>query len=109
MPRYIVKLDDYYLEWSTVVDAPVTFGMSLDGFRVYYQAEYGNAGLPVLMKRLERVESKGISSLIHESADDLLTFNRAGPNESTLTRDEILTAYCLMKPIRDGWMVPTCG
>jgi len=26
MPRYIIKLEDYYLEWSTVVDAPVTFG-----------------------------------------------------------------------------------
>jgi hypothetical protein len=28
MPRYIVRLDDggtaYYLEWSTIVDAPVT-------------------------------------------------------------------------------------
>lgn len=36
MPRFIIKLTDpkdglsYYLIWSTVVDAPVTYGLSLD-------------------------------------------------------------------------------
>lgn len=41
MPRYIIKIKDKYFEWSTIVDAPVTNGMSLTEFRSYYQSEYG--------------------------------------------------------------------
>jgi hypothetical protein len=41
MGRFICKFEDkddvYYLEWSTVVDAPVTFGMSLEEFKEYYR------------------------------------------------------------------------
>ena len=49
MPRYILKINDgskdYYLLWSTVVDAPVTQGMSLREFKKYYQSEYGEQGM----------------------------------------------------------------
>lgn len=49
MPRYICKLQDgdtaYYMEWSTVVDAPVTFGMTLEEFMEHYREEYGKRGL----------------------------------------------------------------
>jgi hypothetical protein len=46
MPRYIVRLTDsrankdYYLFWSTVVDAPVSDGIGLEEFKKEYKEEY---------------------------------------------------------------------
>jgi hypothetical protein len=102
MPRYIVKLDDWYLEWSTIVDAPVTEGMSLDDFRAHYLRQYGLQGESQLFERLERVEKNGTSAL-DETLDGILSCNRAGPDEAELTKDEIIKAYCLGEPIRDNW------
>ena len=103
---YIVKLNDHYFEYSDVTDSPVTFGMALDQFVEYYIAEYGRSGFDGLEKRLERVDKHGTSSHWGVSPDDLMFINRAGPDESCLTVDEIYKAYCLREPIRDGWLVP---
>ena len=108
MGQYIVKLHDRYLIWSTIVDAPVTFGMTLDELRQHTKEEYGQQGLRELPKRLERVELHGVSAMSAQSSEELISFNRAGPDESALTIDEVYTAYCLQQPIRDGWVVPTC-
>lgn len=99
MPRYICKVIDldkkeYYFEWSTVVDAPVTFGMSLEEFKEYYKERYGLEGLKGLPERLERVEEKGTSSRVDESVQTLFEHNRAGPNESCFTFEEIVDWYC---------------
>jgi len=102
--RFIVKLHDYYFEYSTVVDAPVTFGMSLDEFKEYYQYRYGTVGMSDLPDRLERVEAKGTSCYNDDDAADTLSCNRAGPNESELTVEQIYQAYCLRQPILDGWL-----
>lgn len=107
MGRFIVKLEDYYLEWSTIVDAPVTFGMSLEQFKEYYQGEYGRSSMVDLERRLERAEKFGTSSLNDSRTDELIAGNRAGPNETSLTVEEIVKAYCLREPIRNGWLVPT--
>ena len=104
MPNYIIKIRDHYLEWSTVSDAPETFGMTLTEFRDYYRDEYGRASMDSLDKRLSRVEQNGVSALNYKSVADLIRTNRAGPSESTLTIDEIYEAYCLRRPIRDGWL-----
>ena len=103
MPSFIVKLESYYMEWSTVVDAPTTFGMKLDEFEQYYEHENGRRGMEDLPNRLERVERHGTSSIGPMSASDLLELNRAGPDESELSYDEIYRAYCLRETIRDGW------
>ena len=43
MGRFIIKLSgegrDFYLEWSTVVDVPITSGMSLKEFKKYLTHE----------------------------------------------------------------------
>lgn len=102
MPRYIVKLTDpatsidYYMEWSTIVDAPVTYGMSLEEFKTYYKEEYGNQGMEGLDKRLERVEANGTSAQI-DSYESFFNFNHAGENESPLNFEEILEQYCINK------------
>lgn len=94
MARYIIKIKDKYLEWSTVVDAPVTICATLDDFKEYYIAEHGKASIGELAYRLARVEAKGTSSHIHGSLEDCIVGNRAGDNEETLTLDEIYEKYC---------------
>ncbi len=95
MPRYILKLRDRYLEWSTIVDAPVTDGMTLDEFRDYYRSEYGEHGMTGLDARLERVEKNGTSAMVpHHNIDYLISTNRAGPNETCLTEEELYREYC---------------
>lgn len=106
MGRYIIKLKDHYLEWSTIVDAPVTFGMTLDEFRAHYQAEYGAQGMRDFEERLKRVEAKGTSA-IDRALDEVIVRNRAGPDEHSLRKHEIYKAYCLREPIRNGWRVPS--
>jgi hypothetical protein len=79
MPTYIVKLSkdgvDRYFEWSTVVDAPTTYGMALDEFREYYREHYGESGMEQLPGRLARVEKTGCSAY-HDSVESLLQGNR---------------------------------
>jgi hypothetical protein len=101
MPRYIMQLEEYYLEWSTVVDAPVSWGMSLEEFKEYYRQEYGHDGMRGLDDRLKRVAIYGTSSHDRYTPDDLIRGNHAGPNESELTREQIYHVYCLRQPLNE--------
>lgn len=116
MGRYIVKLADRYLEWSSIVDAPVSYGMTLDELRAHVKDEQGNDGLRDLPRRLERVDAKGTSAHEDDSADDTIWLNRAGPAETILHREEIIEFYVRrtrvltpksLKEFRKG--LPTCG
>jgi hypothetical protein len=102
MGRFICKFDDgptaYYLEWSTVVDAPVTFGMSLDEFKAYYRDEYGRQGMDFgFEERMKRVEEKGTSSQLDSCVDDVISGNRAGKDETCLSKEQIIEWYCRRK------------
>lgn len=91
------KGKNFYLEWSTLVDAPVTDGMSLKEFKEYYKQEYGNQGMGQLPQRLAKVERTGCSA--HgETLDDVLRGNRAGDDERKLSKAEIFRKYCLERP-----------
>lgn len=103
MSRPIVKIHDYYLQYSSIVDAPVDWGRKLEDFRREYLMEYGMKDRDDLDKRLARVEEKGTSIPGDKSAWDTLCANRAGPGEKKLTLDQIYKAYCLREPI-DGWL-----
>jgi hypothetical protein len=105
MPNYIVKLNTpqgpRYLEWSSVVDAPVTCGMTRGEFRDWYKREYGASGMAGLEDRLRRADEKGTSSYFHASAEDQLQHNRAGNHETTLTLDQIVDFYCVRRGVGD--------
>jgi hypothetical protein len=100
MPKYIIKLHDeklsrdWYLEWSTIVDAPVTYGMSMEEFRDHYQQTYGTDGMRELPERMKRVEEKGTSAQSYGSVKSTIAINRAGENESNLDEEGILEKYC---------------
>jgi len=95
----IVKLVDprdkreWYMEWSTVVDAPSTVGMTYDEFLGYYAEEYGAHGMARLYDRMKRVAIRGCSSF-DTSPKELVQCNRAGENENTLTLEQIIDKYC---------------
>lgn len=98
MPRFIVKLpdgdQDYYLEWSTIVDAPITYGLSLEEFKEYYVEEYGKSSEDKLNERLTRVEEKGVSAFNYKDADELIEFNKAGEDGADISKEEIIERYC---------------
>lgn len=83
---------DYYLIWSTIVDAPITFGMSLQAFKGYYARQYGQ--MEDLKGRLQRVKSKGTSAIGYKNIKHLIRMNRAGEKEKHLTYDQIVSKYC---------------
>ncbi|RYD66587.1 MAG: hypothetical protein EOP83_04680 [Verrucomicrobiaceae bacterium] len=96
MPKYIVHQDGWFFEWSTVVDAPTTFGMKLDEFKEYYRDHYGSEGMRELGERLDRAITKGTSSFMDTSGQSLMDgFNRAGYRETYLSIPEIVRIYCV--------------
>lgn len=110
MGKCIFKLVDddkreWFLEWSTIVDAPVTYGMSLDALREYVKDKYGSEGLAELPERLARVEQRGHSFHGDSEGEDvigLIAINRAGLNETMLTYRQMVDVYCHRKPAVRG-------
>ncbi len=102
MPRYIIKLTDndvdYFLEWSTIVDAPVTYGMPLEEFQEYYRERYGSEGMRELEQRLERCKAYGTSCYNTTSIAELIKHNRAGVNEIELTLEQIIEQFIRNRP-----------
>ena len=93
MSRYIIKIKDKYFEYSTVVDAPVTYAMTLDEFEEYYKEEYGNQGMKDYPDRMSRVESKGTSSLMDNCMEEVVAANRCGKDFVQLTPEQIYIKY----------------
>ena len=93
MGNCIIKIEDQYFEWSTVVDAPITRGMMLVELEAYVKNEYGREGLEKLPARVQRADATGTSMLGHASLDDTISVNRAGPDESCISKADILKRY----------------
>ena len=62
VPKFIGKINGLYFEWSTVVDAPMAYNMTLPELQAYIKEEYGRDGLSELPARLKLVEQFGLSS-----------------------------------------------
>lgn len=90
MPKYIVQHEcsdgvTRYLIWSTIVDAPLTFGCSLDEIYAEWKERYGSAGLANLKRD---IADDGFDKL-----DDVISCNRAGKDETRLSREQIVDFY----------------
>ena len=59
----------------------------------YLKREYGQEGLHWWKEAKGLVEMKGISEKGY-TLEEVLSGNRAGPNETELTVRELITAYC---------------
>lgn len=102
MGRFIIRLPcdgvDYYLEWSTVVDAPTTYGMTLEEFKEHYQEEYGKSGMRDLETRMGRVSETGTSAIGYNNVKEIIVGNRAGDGEKYLSLEKIVDKYIRNRP-----------
>ena len=76
---------EYWLGWSSIVDAPITIGMTISDYREWYRKEYSSSLLNDLLN----------GRVISEY--DAIRYNRAGENEKQLTKEELLDEYCRNK------------
>lgn len=83
MPRFILKVCGLYFEYSTIVDAPVTYPTTLEAFTAYYRRQYGALGRDFDLRML-RVERTGTSEHGADSWESTVKGNCAGPGESCL-------------------------
>lgn len=93
MGNFLVRLGAKIVRWSTVVDAPTHIFDDEDDVRAWIKEEYGVFGLRELPACLERLRAKGTSSLIYESAEDAVSGNRAGKDETELTFEQLVAYY----------------
>ena len=96
MGRFICHHEGRFFEWSTVVDAPITFGVDLETFTDYYKTRYGELDFEhEWPRRLERTLAKGCSAHNYKSLRELISFNRAGFQGACLTFEQIIQIYCV--------------
>jgi hypothetical protein len=95
MGKMIAEFGGRYLEWSSVVDAPVTYLMTEEELKEHLLQTYGyEEGLNRLEERLARVRKQGTSSQIGDTKKDLLRNNRAGDKEKCVkTEEEMVERY----------------
>lgn len=97
---FIVKLDgDKYIEWSRVVDAPMSYIMSRKEMynHLIEQREKTLASKESSEERLVRADKYGTSLIGKTSVEEIISFNRAGDNESCLSLEEIIEKYTKKK------------
>lgn len=87
MGKYIAKLaDDVYIEWSTVVDAPLSYTAT----RAQAVQAWGG-------DRVRRADENGTSILdgypTGDTPEEIVRGNRAGPGETEISVAEIIKAY----------------
>jgi hypothetical protein len=100
MSRAFLKLgDDAYIEWSEVVDAPVSYVMTREqavkAASEYTITEEGvSRDLATGEARIARADETGTSyTNTNSSAEEVISFNRAGPNETCITLAQMLEQY----------------
>lgn len=108
MPRFTVEIDGLWCTWSTVVDAPVTALMPKEDYEEWYRQrhephqrnkpdEIYEQEMDLFEKKMERtfekVEETGCSNPRYEDADEVIAFNRAGPNEENLSKEELIERF----------------
>jgi hypothetical protein len=101
MGKGIFKVDDNgkerFLVWSSVVDAPVSFACSAkDVVAMFVEASRERAVVEA-QAMVERARECGTSSRLDVTLADVACGNRAGPDESELTEDEIIEFYVRRK------------
>jgi hypothetical protein len=95
MPRCTIKLaENKYVEWSTIVDAPVTYIQTREEHAEHLRNEYGRSYEHEIEPRLKRADERGASwQMGGSTGDETIRGNRAGPGESKITKEQILEMY----------------
>lgn len=102
MGEAIFKVDDNgeerFIVWSSFVDAPTTFACTAKEIVRYFTAEAVRRAKEEAERMLERARIFGSSSRNgYSTLADVCAANRAGPDERSLTEDEIVEFYVRRK------------
>ena len=103
MGRVLCKIPhegkDYYLVWSTIVDAFITYGMSLEEFTEWMREEEGRRYMEMdHNRRMEKVEMFGTSSAFNKSPEELISLNHCGPKQQRITMEGIIYDLITRRP-----------
>lgn len=96
MGRAIIFDDGVYFEWSTVVDAPVTWAMSREEM-LEHRIRGGQRAWEAEAS-LQRAEANGTSYVDGISLDSLRQHNRAGENETHLPWPDVIALVVAERP-----------
>lgn len=113
MGRGIIALKDkqenvYYLDWSTICDAPVTNGMTrkeliqyLAENRGYKKCRCGcNCAAEAVLAHIDKYGHSWTG--LSKPVEDIISHNRAGTGDTSLTIDELIQYYCLSEEDTEG-------
>jgi len=116
MGQTIVKLvhedRDYYLLWSSIVDSPITYGLSLEELEGFLREEEGGRYMRDSHPgRMERVQERGHSSMVsdYNSGEEFVRHQihqersqEMGDDEcSWWTVEEVIQEYIVNRPEGD--------
>ncbi len=89
---------EYWFLWSTIVDAPTTFGMTEKEYEQDYLYQFGQRSKLDLEQAMVRARQKGCGFFGTTSLDDLMNGrNHAGKGGQRLTKEEIIEWYLRKK------------
>jgi hypothetical protein len=100
MGQYAVKVTDqgrdYYIHWSEIVDAPMFVAVSLADYQSYFLDRFGRDNFDYWTRvgRWDQLETVGLSTAFYDTPREAMACNRAGPNETQLTYEDIIERYC---------------
>jgi hypothetical protein len=103
MPRYIVKLNNRYCEWSTVVDAPVTPLLTESQLSLYWRLQYGLRGddIQEMVATCDEHDYTGWRSGI--TLDELVKYNRAD-KQGPLSKEKLIELFTCNDEEIDEWL-----
>ena len=85
----------HWFAYSSIVDAPITYGLTADELREWWRDEYGRRDMAHLETRMERALEYGTDHIRREDLADLIRMNRAGFKGTNLTLDQMIQIYCV--------------
>lgn len=92
MGRCVIQLDGKFMEWTSVSDGPVSPLLTEVQFRRYWREEYGRSRWHELAEVLMAVKARGTSARGY-TVDEIIKSNRAGKNDTKLTKKQIINGY----------------
>lgn len=99
--QHVLDGETWWMEWSTIVDAPVTYPLGREEFVEWFRDEYGRVAAKQLLERMARAERTGTSSTSGTRKEDLIALNRARPcGREVSSWDDLVRAYLEERALR---------
>lgn len=99
MGWFIVRHENLYQVWSTVVDAPITGVCSLAGLKKFWKEELGRRGLEDLERDIAQ-EAAG-NGRVFRTVEEAQVCNRAGKGGTSMTVEQIVDYYFVRRGLND--------